>query len=1462
MTPLPFNLSVLKSDDFLKVDQSGSALVTEAGTAKADWRFLAGKIGTIGKHTLVRSLVIGGVTVEYAPGWVTMKSSAGGQWGVNAGRFAGNPKLEVKASPSGDDVTITLKEARFPGFDIPAVLTAHITLAAGKAKIDLKFDCCGFAATVDLADWLDGKAIAVAPVFFDDEVCRVTDGMHLRLAGATWAVFFPSWIFSFGGGQAFVDLTTQGDTISSKVLALALLGPGIPSLLPNPANRRSMLFIPEKEAFDVPLWPEKSSGWRFFHQMPAFLRLSIEADEQLDGSVRRAVTAVGSTSTGLFFQPGADLLNDYMLPFSIPLQKPVYVAVYRGDGTRLGATLVALRTAVPLTAHAPGCSLALGPMPRKPGFMLLDIPPADGNPGLLYLGPIPSGSAPLLQGLPFSLLATAPRLGDFVVDPMPPLAASTMFLSIAPIVRTLKAGEGVVDVSGDAPEARIVLPDWILTQVVRPRDLMVLGLQFLGLRPEFRGSGPGKLARIADDVPRIVVYFPPQSIGEQAFIEDLTTTSDSVPPTMINYRSAGLSRLAFDLPDDAESIPYIADVLLDWKGTLLKPRLDGRAITPDAPTPVHVTPVTPVMKPYRAGLKKARLADGWLIPSFEQVGLFFNFAPDADATAIEAPYRLLISPDQYGYWDTAVSTVMASGPRAVLWHARLAGPPPAADVPQVRAIWSIDKSKGVSPDPFVPPVQTDKTRTESLTPGDRDFIVSNSALKSVDANRLMLTSLGAWMNLDGNWTQLDETKVTLERWLHRSTMGRDQFVQVVKRGYLYPFGHKAVLIEITERKFGQNPPGRRGAWLRKRAFIVVKEYERDYMADQAGHGVFEHQGREIPFRSVRVLTRVTPLLDQTYPGVIPIPPAEQEAAFWPTVNYSDYLFSLNATDKAGRMVEFSAPLAFVRNDITFKKENVDLVVADQADPTKPDGRRNYRFGGQGIFFADTKGGKDEALEAMSIGFEGFFRLKKSGEAWARPFYPKMKTAEVVAPAMRQFAGTDTASSISYFNKYLENGFGGPNSQGEVYARFTDGVTVDYGGGNRTDKVGGMITPSMLAGGISRAHGIVGSGSSGSIETDLADFGKGTFNPLAFFSGDAPKILGGISLASILEEITGFASGGDLKIPQWVSDVTDKGELKRSFTWKSDQLKADAGSFASGASRGIEITCEVTVGAASGANATVTASLVDFTITLAKVIEIPFNVFSMSMEAGRKPEVNVDIGKIKFVGALAFVSVIEDYLGLDRFVDPPSIDITAEGLSIGYGIQLPSIQVGVFALQNLALNASATLPFIGDPFRARFALSERQNPFMVSVSFFTGGGFFAIGVGLDGVEMLELSIEFGGNFSLDIGVASGGVHVMAGIYIKMSAKESDLTGYVRAGGSLCVLGLITVSVEFYLGLTYDFKNDKAWGEASMTVEIEILFFSVDVTLTVRREFAGGSADPTLADAFSLEEWDTYQAAFAS
>lgn len=1450
MKQTELNLSVLQTNSYLRLDESRKFLVSQSGQTLHKWEVLPVKPG---KVSLVKKITFGSVTISCTPELVTLSTGLTGKWSADTTRFAGTPKLKVAARKNNSEIIITLTRSRFPGLDLSADFTARLFIVNGVEKMELQFPFCGFSAEVDLVDWLNGKTPAEAHVFFDDTICRVTEGVNLRAGGSTNAQFYPSWLFLFGGVQHIVELTTSGETIHSRVLALALLAPGMPSTLPLPANRRSALFIPEQEAFNIPLWPERVTGWRVLSPLPAFHSLAIEADERINGVVRRAVIAAGLPANGLFFQPGADLLNDYMVPFAIPLQMPVYAAVYQGDGTRLGAALLAVRTQLPLALHTERCSLGLGPMPRKPGFMLLDIPGA-GEP---WIGAPPNGSGLQPQGLHFVLIATAPHLNETVVDPMPPLATSTMVLSIAPLNRPLALAEGEINVSDSDPYARIRLPEWTLTQIVRPRDLMVLGLQFLGLRPEFHGIDPGHLLRSPNDVPRIVVYFPPQSIGEQAFIETTYTTADDVPATPINYRSAGLSRLVFDVKDGITEIPYTIEHLLDWNGENLKPRLDDRALSAsESSAPVYA----------RQGLIKTRLAHGWFTPAATSERIYIKkFPPPLDSTAIEAPYRLLLSPDQHGYWDTAVSTAMAASPRVDLWHARLHSSlrTPKPTMPLVRAIWSVDNTPGVSMDPF-----KEKSQLSPLTVEDRNFIVKNSALKAVDANRMMLTALGAWLNLDGDWAQLPEDQYPLEKWLHRSTLGRDQFVQVVMRGYLFPFGHRAVLIEITERKFGQNPPGRVGAWLRKRSFIVSKEFERNYIDDQTGHGVFPNQAREIPFRSVRLLTKITPLLDEIgdhdmIKGITTS--SERESAFWPCVGKTDFLFSLNATDKNGNVVEFSAPLAFVRSDVSQVESDVQLVIDNQKNSEKLlEGRRTYSFGGQKIVFADSLGAADEALEATSITFNGFFRHKNSAETWARPFYPTMTTAHVVVPAIRQFGNISSSNAISFFAGYLQHGFSGPNKQGEIFAKFNDGVAISYGGGNNTDKVGGMISPEMRASGLSRAHGIVGAkaGASSSIDDQLAKFANGKFNPQDFFGGASAKILGGIDLFSILEEITDFAGGGSLQIPQWVNTI-ENGKLTRSFVWETDKLKADAAPFVSGSARTLKITCNVQVGAATELKTTIDARIIDFTITLAGVIEIPFKQFSMYMEAGRKPEVNVDMGNVRFCGALGFIAEIAEKLQLDRFVDPPSIDVTAEGLEISYGIQLPSIQVGVFSLQNLALNASATLPFTGDPFRARFALSERQNPFTISVTIFGGGGFFAIGVGLDGVETLELSLEFGGNLSLDIGVASGGIHVMAGIYIKITKKVADLTGYVRAGGSLNVLGLVHVSVELYLGLTYDFKNNKAWGEASLTLEIGILFFSIDVTITVRREFAGDAADPTLEDTFTLNEWEQdYIAAFAA
>ena len=74
-----------------------------------------------------------------------------------------------------------------------------------------------------------------------------------------------------------------------------------------------------------------------------------------------------------------------------------------------------------------------------------------------------------------------------------------------------------------------------------------------------------------------------------------------------------------------------------------------------------------------------------------------------------------------------------------------------------------------------------------------------------------------------------------------------------------------------------------------------------------------------------------------------------------------------------------------------------------------------------------------------------------------------------------------------------------------------------------------------------------------------------------------------------------------------------------------------------------------------------------------------------------------------------------------------------------------------------------------------------------------------------MQKLEAAFEFGAAIAIDFGVASGGVHVMAGIYFKMEPGKASLTGYFRLGGYVDVLGLISASIELYMDLTYDLRG---------------------------------------------------------
>jgi hypothetical protein len=240
--------------------------------------------------------------------------------------------------------------------------------------------------------------------------------------------------------------------------------------------------------------------------------------------------------------------------------------------------------------------------------------------------------------------------------------------------------------------------------------------------------------------------------------------------------------------------------------------------------------------------------------------------------------------------------------------------------------------------------------------------------------------------------------------------------------------------------------------------------------------------------------------------------------------------------------------------------------------------------------------------------------------------------------------------------------------------------------------------------------------------------------------------------------------------------------------------------------------------------------------------LAFERIEFTADSSLKMNVDVVLDAIHFLGPLSFVEALKDLIPLDGFSDPPSLKISAQGIDAGFSIALPNLAIGVFNLSNLSLGAGFTVPFIGQPLSVRFNFCTREQPFCLTVAMFGGGGFFGLTVDPHGVQLLEAALEFGAAIAIDFGVASGGVHVMAGIYFRMEQDACSLTGYFRLGGEVEVLCIISASLELYLALTYQFETGKCAGEATLTISVSVFMFSVSVSVHCERQFAGSNGDP--------------------
>lgn len=1051
----------------------------------------------------------------------------------------------------------------------------------------------------------------------------------------------------------------------------------------------------------------------------------------------------------------------------------------------------------------------------------------------------------------------------------------------------------------------------------------------------------------------MIVHFGVQHIFEQSYPEPPANASG-----VAAARAANPSRVVFELPRNTR-VDYTASGVLAALATL------GLRVAPLA-----IPQGTPQDRP-----------DSAKVPPAE---------PAPDQTAIEAPYRLVVSPNQkYGGFTHSAKAHIANkdSSRVELWHTRL-GVRVTKDNSfvridendtehrTVRPIWA--REKGLQqPDP--PPTGF----IGSLSPDNRTSLVRQGADPTIaepepfTVDRLYLSALGAWIDWRATWDADLYTVNPVSAYRHQARLGRDQYVRVETPVYLFPFGHRGTLVKITERKIRlENDPA---AYLYTRNFIVLREHTRRY---DLVNGTVKPP-TNLPFVSVTIDPVVSPDLE-----VLPEP--MPDAPFVPKVGGKPFAWKVTGVDHAGRQVTMTTALLAVPiggNAWTAALSDWKEKVIKAQDP--PELVHPIDVGGAEVAFApETKRG-DTTSRVQYIEFTGVADKKTST--------PSMLKAHIAIQALTTLNGGSKPIGVKYRDKYITGGF--PGNKSEIFLQLdeADATKLDFSGGS--DKGGGFIEPSTAITALSRKHGAVGDAGAGGID-------DGKFNPDAFLKGVLPKLFGLISLVDILQKQDrpldeapkllsnqlGFAGSvsadyDNLKLalqtsvntlqkdvdvvvdppqPQALRQrsaallalakdalqsltghtpdqlvqalarvdvstatreantiLTTLGKTKqlasspdlaaflRSIVQRSLQslesvlkvaqigdglrqaLKApnaanvvrydwfpkiqgwpgsneDEFIFNPKDHDGLAISVEVRTPKDGNPQSDVSAQLRDFELRLPPsddpLMTMRFGRLGFRVATGGKPEVDVLFTGLTFGGVLSFIEKLRQVIPFDGFADPPYVDVTPEAARAGFDLALPSLAIGVFTLENVRLGADCRVPFLGDTVTVGFFFCTKEAPFRLTVLAIGGGGWVGIRLSPKGLVMLEMGLEAGASLSVDLGVASGSVSVMIGVYLRLEDDEGKLTAYYRIRGEVEVLGIASASITLELSMLYNTKTGKLTGRASLVVEVEVAFFSASVEITCERTIATKDGDPALIDIMPPDEggqdmWNDYYTSFA-
>jgi hypothetical protein len=1026
------------------------------------------------------------------------------RWVIDCAAFSGHPRLRM--SRSLKRIRLRLRDARYPGTDLRADFEVEIRRILHTHQARFLFAPLRYRTEVAFVPWLLGQATAEGTME-GGTFARFEGGGGVDIVAPARATLHPNWHFEIRGNR-IVRVRADDHRFTSDRATFALLPTSAPTLGEQTLAQRSLIIVERGDhGWITPFESLARRGtWMLRDAGSPFDVAWIECGEEERERSHLLLLFSHDERANFTFSPDTRVRGANGKPAEMPLHL-ARLALEPGHAGMRAVLLAALPESV--TLHGERFALDL-------------CQPGDECPFPFELQ-ARCGAVESLKCTP-DLRGVSVALPEAIVQTGRVTSAASLPLTWESAANQVRSDLSRLHFGSDTVECKLAS---YRTSVLRPRDLLVLDFEFINLDVVVSGRGAMLQPRDANEESIVIVHFPPQHVAEQAFFRTLDANRDhgheptTLPP--VGSRLSGPSRLAFTLPSE-EAYPYTLEWLLDWREW--KPRLVPVAQVADEEFPKGA------------------------IPEIRK--------PRATETAVEVPYRLFLSPLADGVWKARSS---GEGPIAELWRAELTKE--NDDIPMVRAIWSPDFTPRGTPlpgrfstsekcsqgDKKNPNADADALpfRT-SLDRRDRSEIVKLSSdfhfrrvgggpwiPRAIPTRALLLSALGGWLDVHGKWEPikialgngqqpvecdkaLPDEQLTVEGWKHRAATGRDNFVQVVYSGFLFPFGHPAVLIKETERQLGRtetNPGSAQYAYLRQRKYILVKKPRKVYTTRVDDSFQIPFEGRAIAFHSITVESTVTPDLDDPATDTID---NLCDDGFWPRVAGELFQFKLAGENRSvngidGTLVRFEMPLVFVGLGVAFSGE---LQKVKEAYRTAPPERVTSALHGQKVTLTDeTKPGDTTVeVERITFGSDGpaqnvdcnLFRLHEQPQ-----FYPRIARAGVRVPSMAHFTGSNQAAEVQWTRNYLDVGFGEVNGQGnpgEVFVeRVGDALSLDFPG----KRSGGFATPSIDVNGLSR--------SAGPISGDIKQFAAGVFEAAEFFNRVADaKLLGVVKLGDLIQPL--------------------------------------------------------------------------------------------------------------------------------------------------------------------------------------------------------------------------------------------------------------------------------------------------------------------------------------------------------